>query len=66
MMRLILQCKLRQLLPYNSYYITSALTDPLISGIANGSTAYKLVGTYVVSPLKWYEVLGFHHPDAYH
>jgi hypothetical protein len=31
----------------------SALTDPLISGIANGSKAYKLVGTYVTTPLNW-------------
>lgn len=33
---------------------TRALTDPLISGIANGSTAYKLVGSYVSTPLNWY------------
>jgi hypothetical protein len=32
----------------------SALTDPLISGIAKGSTAYKLVGSYVNTPLNWY------------
>lgn len=32
---------------------TSALTDPLISGIAKGSTAYKLVGSYVTTPLNW-------------
>lgn len=31
----------------------SALTDPLISGIANGSKAYKLVGSYVMTPLNW-------------
>jgi len=31
----------------------SALTDPLISGIANGSKAYKLVGSYVSTPLNW-------------
>lgn len=32
-----------------------ALTDPLISGIANyGSKAYKLVGSYVSTPLNWY------------
>jgi len=31
----------------------SALTDALISGIANGSTAYKLVGSYVSTPLNW-------------
>ena len=32
----------------------SALTDALISGIAKGSKAYKLVGSYVASPLNWY------------
>jgi len=32
----------------------SALTDALISGIAKGSKAYKLVGSYVTSPLNWY------------
>jgi hypothetical protein len=30
-----------------------ALTDPLIAGIAKGSEAYKLVGSYVTSPLRW-------------
>ncbi|KAF8239739.1 hypothetical protein L208DRAFT_1456370 [Tricholoma matsutake] len=38
--------------------IAIALTDPLISGIANGSTAYKLVGTFVSSPLKWAVITG--------
>ncbi|KAF8206285.1 hypothetical protein K438DRAFT_2088772 [Mycena galopus ATCC 62051] len=33
--------------------VAIALTDPLISGIANGSTAYKLVGSYVSTPLNW-------------
>lgn len=33
---------------------SSALTDPLISGIAKGSTQYKLVGSYVTTPLNWY------------
>ena len=32
----------------------SALTDPLISGIAKGSEQYKLVGSYVTAPLNWY------------
>ena len=32
----------------------SALTDPLIAGIARGSDAYKLVGSYVATPLNWY------------
>ncbi|KAJ7928912.1 periplasmic binding protein-like II [Mycena leptocephala] len=35
-----------------------ALTDPLISGIANGSTAYKLVGSYVSTPLNWAVITG--------
>lgn len=30
------------------------MTDPLISGIAKGSTHYKLVGSYVETPLNWY------------
>jgi len=33
--------------------IGSALTDALIAGIANGSKAYKLVGSYVSTPLNW-------------
>ncbi|KAK7033232.1 periplasmic binding protein-like II [Favolaschia claudopus] len=35
-----------------------ALTDPLISGIANGSTAYKLCGSYVSTPLNWAVITG--------
>ncbi|KAI0719327.1 periplasmic binding protein-like II [Cerioporus squamosus] len=38
--------------------ISRALTDPLISGIAKGSKAYKLVGSYVTTPLNWQ---GGHH-----
>lgn len=47
--------------------VAIALTDPLISGIAKGSKAYKLVGSYVTTPLNWavstgvnssYKVLG--------
>ncbi|KAH7908338.1 periplasmic binding protein-like II [Hygrophoropsis aurantiaca] len=38
--------------------IAIALTDPLIAGIAKGSTAYKLVGSYVTSPLKWAVITG--------
>ena len=34
-------------------YGYSALTDPLISGIAKGSQAYKLVGSFVSTPLNW-------------
>jgi len=33
--------------------VAIALTDPLISGIANGSTAYRLIGSYVTTPLNW-------------
>ncbi|KAI0062267.1 hypothetical protein BV25DRAFT_1907639 [Artomyces pyxidatus] len=36
----------------------AALTDPLISGIANGSKAYKLVGSYVTTPLNWAVITG--------
>ncbi|KAF8959505.1 hypothetical protein BDZ97DRAFT_1837445 [Flammula alnicola] len=35
-----------------------ALTDPLISGIANGSKAYKLVGSFVATPLNWAVITG--------
>ena len=31
----------------------SALTDAFIAGIAKGSKAYKLVGSYVSTPLNW-------------
>jgi hypothetical protein len=30
-----------------------ALTDALIAGLANGQDAYKLVGRYIASPLRW-------------
>lgn len=40
----------------NHYHDDSALTDPLISGIAKGSEAYKLVGSYVSTPLNWCEI----------
>ncbi|KAF9223759.1 periplasmic binding protein-like II [Gyrodon lividus] len=42
--------------------IAIALTDPLIAGIANGSQAYKLVGSYVTSPLRWAVITG--HRDS--
>jgi len=56
----MLQCKtLAYLLtlthPRNSQ---SALTDPLIAGIANGSRAYKLVGSFVSTPLNWAVITG--------
>ncbi|KAF8656217.1 hypothetical protein AX16_002653 [Volvariella volvacea WC 439] len=35
-----------------------ALTDALIAGIAKGSTAYKLVGSYVSTPLNWAVITG--------
>ncbi|EGN91922.1 hypothetical protein SERLA73DRAFT_191847 [Serpula lacrymans var. lacrymans S7.3] len=38
--------------------IAIALTDPLISGIAKGSQAYKLVGSYVSTPLNWAVITG--------
>ncbi|KAJ3881045.1 hypothetical protein F5051DRAFT_398263 [Lentinula edodes] len=38
--------------------VAIALTDPLISGIANGSEAYKLVGSYVTTPLNWAVITG--------
>ncbi|KIM80503.1 hypothetical protein PILCRDRAFT_822603 [Piloderma croceum F 1598] len=38
--------------------IAIALTDALISGIANGSASYKLVGSYVSSPLRWAVITG--------
>ncbi|KAL1949528.1 hypothetical protein VTO73DRAFT_8409 [Trametes versicolor] len=38
--------------------VAIALTDPLISGIAKGSTAYKLVGSYVTTPLNWAVITG--------
>ncbi|KAI8969494.1 periplasmic binding protein-like II [Trametes punicea] len=39
-----------------------ALTDPLISGIAKGSRAYKLVGSYVTTPLNWAVITGKNAP----
>lgn len=33
--------------------LIAALTDALIAGLANGQTAYKLVGRYISSPLRW-------------
>ncbi|PFH53167.1 hypothetical protein AMATHDRAFT_73709 [Amanita thiersii Skay4041] len=42
----------------NEIDIAIALTDPLISGIANGSKAYKLVGSYVSTPLNWAIITG--------
>ncbi|KAL1674217.1 hypothetical protein EV122DRAFT_221087 [Schizophyllum commune] len=38
--------------------VAIALTDPLISGIAKGSQAYKLVGSYVSTPLNWAVITG--------
>jgi len=38
--------------------IAIGLTDPFIAGIAKGSSAYKLVGTYVTSPLNWAVITG--------
>ncbi|KAF8754294.1 Periplasmic binding protein-like II [Rhizoctonia solani] len=38
--------------------VAVALTDALIAGIANGSQAYRLVGSYVSTPLNWAVVTG--------
>ncbi|KAI9511851.1 periplasmic binding protein-like II [Russula earlei] len=38
----------------NEIDVAIALTDALIAGIANGSKAYKLVGSYVSTPLNWW------------
>lgn len=58
MIRSISQCKdVVQACTFNPYTpnvsVFSALTDPLIAGIARGSKAYKLIGTYVTTPLNW-------------
>ncbi|KAG8763598.1 hypothetical protein FRC11_000857 [Ceratobasidium sp. 423] len=42
----------------NEIDVAVALTDALIAGIANGSRAYKLVGSYVSTPLNWAVVTG--------
>ncbi|TFY81221.1 hypothetical protein EWM64_g2793 [Hericium alpestre] len=42
--------------------VAIALTDPLISGIAKGSKAYKLVGSYVTTPLNWAVITGKQSP----
>ncbi|KAH9994805.1 periplasmic binding protein-like II [Russula vinacea] len=38
--------------------VAIALTDALIAGIANGSNAYRLVGSYVSTPLNWAVITG--------
>ncbi|KAL1407251.1 hypothetical protein Q8F55_006669 [Vanrija albida] len=35
-----------------------ALTDALIAGLANGQDAYRLVGRYIASPLRWAIITG--------
>ncbi|KDQ08697.1 hypothetical protein BOTBODRAFT_37693 [Botryobasidium botryosum FD-172 SS1] len=42
----------------NEVDVAIALTDALITGIARGSTAYKLVGSYVSTPLNWAVITG--------
>ncbi|KAI0690155.1 periplasmic binding protein-like II [Cytidiella melzeri] len=42
----------------NQIDVAIALTDPLIAGIAKGSDAYKLVGSYVETPLNWAVITG--------
>ncbi|KAI0317062.1 periplasmic binding protein-like II, partial [Amylostereum chailletii] len=44
--------------------VAIALTDPLIAGIANGSEAYRLVGSYVSTPLNWAVITGKTSPYA--
>ena len=38
--------------------IAIALTDPLLAGIAKGTASYKLVGSYVTTPLIWAVITG--------
>lgn len=38
--------------------VAIALTEALIAGIAKGRTDYKLVGSYVTSPLNWAIITG--------
>ncbi|KAH6913177.1 hypothetical protein BKA70DRAFT_1525200 [Coprinopsis sp. MPI-PUGE-AT-0042] len=38
--------------------VAIALTDALIAGIAKGSKAYKLVGSFVATPLNWAVITG--------
>ncbi|KZT07782.1 periplasmic binding protein-like II [Laetiporus sulphureus 93-53] len=40
--------------------VAVALTDPLISGIVKGNEHYKLVGSYVTTPLNWAVITGKH------
>ncbi|TDL25707.1 periplasmic binding protein-like II [Rickenella mellea] len=40
--------------------VAIALTDPLIAGIVKGSKDYKLVGSYVTTPLNWAVITGTH------
>ncbi|CCM00113.1 uncharacterized protein FIBRA_02140 [Fibroporia radiculosa] len=42
----------------NEIDVAVALTDPLISGIAKGSEHYRLVGSYVTTPLNWAVITG--------
>ncbi|TEB25166.1 periplasmic binding protein-like II [Coprinellus micaceus] len=42
----------------NEIDVAIALTDALITGVAKGSKAYRLVGSYVSSPLNWAVITG--------
>ncbi|CED82295.1 hypothetical protein [Phaffia rhodozyma] len=42
----------------NEIDISIALTESLIAGIVNGSKAYKMIGSYVSSPLNWAVITG--------
>lgn len=42
----------------NEIDIAIALTEALITGIVKKTAAYKIVGTYVTSPLNWAVIVG--------
>ncbi|KAF8589809.1 periplasmic binding protein-like II [Ramaria rubella] len=42
----------------NEVDVAIALTDPLLAGIAKGSDAYRLVGSFVTTPLNWAVITG--------
>ena len=42
----------------NEIDVAIALTESLLSGIAKKTAEFKLVGTYVTSPLQWAVIVG--------
>lgn len=42
----------------NEVDVAIALTESLIAGIAKKTAEFKLVGTYVTSPLNWAVIVG--------